>query len=83
MWFGVLNEVGHDLIHARRLQTEDGPGVFRGLDQVLGDAGDQFSAGLSHIIPLAASSLPCVCDVRDIGGEQYYRLNDDRVRKKG
>lgn len=23
--------------------------------------------------------LACICDVRDVGGDQYYRLNDERV----
>lgn len=35
---------------------------------------------LESIIQAAQPHLSCVCDVKEAGGDMYYRLNDRRVR---
>lgn len=34
---------------------------------------------LPRLVALAADALRCVCDVKDVGGDAYYRLNADKV----
>ncbi|KAJ9509433.1 hypothetical protein QJQ45_001881 [Haematococcus lacustris] len=61
--------------------SNDSPGVFSALDQIIEEGAVQWPA-----LPLLLQQgvvgpcdLECVCDVKRSGGEDYYRLNDNRV----
>ncbi|KAL6757614.1 ribonuclease H2, subunit B [Haematococcus lacustris] len=69
------------VLDAARKQSNDSPGVFSALDQIIEEGAVQWPA-----LPLllqqgvvGPSDLECVCDVKRSGGEDYYRLNDNRV----
>lgn len=57
--------------------TAESPGMFRCIEELL--AIDNCPC-LESIIQAAQPHLSCVCDVKEAGGDMYYRLNDRRVR---
>ncbi|MEW5309463.1 MAG: hypothetical protein WDW38_001351 [Sanguina aurantia] len=56
--------------------TAESPAMFRCLEELL--AMDNCPC-LESIIQAAQPHLSCVCDVKEAGGDMYYRLNDRRV----
>lgn len=52
-------------------------GVFCSMEQLLYD---EQHPELARLAPLAEKHLTCVCDVKEVCDEKYYRLNDDLVR---
>lgn len=66
------------VLDKNRNATADAPaGVFTGLEQLLSH--DAFPH-LAQILAAAVEpQLSCVCDVKEAGGERYYRLSDQRA----
>ena len=61
----------------RRLRTAEHAGRFIPREQLfVADEGDQ---GMNAALNGASMDLGVVCDVQNVGGEKYYRLNDDKV----
>lgn len=62
----------------RAYPCTQGEGVFKPLDELLSSA--EWPA-LWEVArgSEAAGTLRCICDVRSVGGDSYYRLSDARV----
>lgn len=66
--FPILDEV--------RMKREDDLGKFRSLEEILFVEG---YPGYSHLKPLLQHSLDAVCEVRDFGASNFYRLDDSKA----
>ncbi len=56
-----------------------GSGMFCDLDTLLCQ---EHCPALAQLAPLAKQHLPCICDVKGCGEDQYYRLNQTKVGGK-
>lgn len=56
-------------------QGKQNEGMFCGVDQIFFS---QEHVDLARLICFQPS-LACVCDVKEAGGDMYYRLNDERL----
>ena len=70
------------LERARGAQREDSAGLFCDMEQVLQEVQQQ-SVALQLISLLAPQQLAWVCDCKLAGGQQYYRLNDEKAGRQG
>jgi hypothetical protein len=62
------------------MQTSDCPeGVFSALEQVLEEAVAEWP-GVARLLPCVTPGLlACVCDIKDVSGDKYFRLSEQRV----
>lgn len=60
----------------RRSGADSGAGVFTSLDNLLESDGQP---QLHRLTELLKPHLPCVCDVKQVADDSYYRLSDARV----
>lgn len=51
-------------------------GVFCEVDQLLQTDADQSHAQLAEVLQ---GAFRCLCDVKDAGSDQYFRLNDEKA----
>nr|XP_033516956.1 ribonuclease H2 subunit B isoform X2 [Nicotiana tomentosiformis] len=61
-----------------RMKKNDDQGKFRQLDEITYVVG---YPGYQHLSSVAENCMQVVCDVKDIGKTQFYRLNDEKVLK--
>jgi len=53
--------------------------VFCALDQILAEASGQCQGADRLAQAAMRADLGCLCDVKEAGGDTYYRLNDKKV----
>ncbi len=58
------------------MQAAGGPGVFCEPEQLLQTDADESHTQLSKIL---GNSFRMLCDLKQAGSDQFYRLNDDKA----
>jgi ribonuclease H2 subunit B len=59
-----------------RMKKGDDMGKFRALDEIMYVDG---FPGYVHLLPVLASCLELICELREVGQDKYYRLDDSKV----
>lgn len=74
----VANRVDPLFLLLPVLDKARGGGRFCDLEHILETA--EAPALAAALPPMLQGQLECLCDAKEAGGQQYYRLSDDRVR---
>lgn len=61
-----------------RNRTSDHAGRFQSKEQIFASWAETCDEAM-RLASLSAMNLEVICDVQDVGGDLYYRLNDDKV----